>query len=161
PPAGSLSTIAPPLSVRDIIRSGVSLLDDWLTGVRDAGTHLLTGGPGIGKSSLALHFADAGLRGGEPVAMLVHSRAHDVKSRARFLGIDLETPLRHGRLLLLRYRSGFVAGATRTASSEQVIADLDRLIAPHRPARIVIDTFSPFVSLAPPVTPAVAALTDL
>src|SRR5262245_61137538 len=160
PPPRFASTIVPNPG-REILRSGVALLDDWLAGVRDGGVHLLTGGPGSGKSTLALLFADAGLRGGESVALLVHSRADDVKAHARHLGIDLKTPLRRGRLLLLRYRSDFVHAATHAVSSEQVVADLDRIITAHRPTRIVIDTFSPFVALAPPVAPAVAALTEL
>jgi KaiC/GvpD/RAD55 family RecA-like ATPase len=149
-------------TIRGIIRSGVALLDDWLTGVRDGGLHLLTGGPGSGKSTIALHFADAGLCRGERVAMLVHAHADDVKAHARYLGVDLETPLRDGRLLLLRYRSDFVHRANHSASADQTVADLARVVLPHAPTRIVIDTFSPFVmSGAPPVGPVVAALADL
>lgn len=123
--------------------------------------HLLTGGPGSGKSSIALHFVDAGLRRGESAVMLVHARADDVKAHAKYLGVNLETPLHDGRLLLLRYRSDFVHRATQAVSPEHVIADLERVILPQRPARIVIDTFSPFVTGPPPIGPAVAALADV
>jgi hypothetical protein len=90
--------------------------------------------------------------------MLVHSRADDVKSHAKYIGIDLDTPLRDGRLLLLRYRSDFVHSATQAVSPTQVTADLERLITPLGPARIIIDTFSPFVSGSAPVAPVVVAL---
>jgi len=119
---------------------------------------LFTGGPGSGKSTIALHFADAALRRGKSVAMLVHSRADDVKSHAKYLGIDIETPLRDGRLLLLRYRSELVHFAAHAVSPVQVVAELDRLVSPHSPARIVLDTFSPFVSGLAPVAPMVTAL---
>lgn len=147
--------------VRGIISSGVALFDDWLGGLREGGTHLLTGGPGCGKSALALHFADAGLRRGESVAMVVHSRADDVKSHARYLGVNLEAALRDGRLVLLRYRSDFVQRAAQAVSPEQVVTDLESLIAPHTPSRVIIDTLSPFVSGTPPVVPITAALADL
>ena len=137
------------------------MLDDWLTGIRDGGAHLLTGGPGSGKSTLALHFADAALGRGKTVAMLVHSRADDVKSHAKYIGIDLDTPLRDGRLLLLRYRSDFVHRATHAVSPAQVTADFERVITPLSPARIVIDTFSPFVSGGAPLAPVVVALAAL
>ena len=149
-----------PTSENEIIRSGVPLLDEWLGGVREGGTHLLTGGPGSGKSTLALHFVEAGLRRGEPVAMLVHGRADDVAAHAHFLGCNLTAPLRSGRLVLLRYRSTFVRAAGQAVSPEQVVADLDRMLAPARAKRLVIDTFSPFVSTPPPVAPIVVALVE-
>jgi KaiC/GvpD/RAD55 family RecA-like ATPase len=139
----------------------VTLLDDWLAGVRDGGTHILTGGPGCGKSTIALQFADAGLRLGESVAMVVHARTDHVKSHAAYLGIDLETALRDGRLLLLRYRSDFARRAAHAVAPEQVIADLERIISSSRPGRIIIETFSPFVTTPPPVAPVVAALAHM
>ncbi|MGH7618552.1 MAG: ATPase domain-containing protein, partial [Gemmatimonadaceae bacterium] len=91
-----------------IVRSGVPLIDDWIGGVRDAGVHLLTGGSGSGKSSIALQFVDAGLRRGESVVMLASGRVDDVKAHARFLGVNVAAALRSGQLVLLRYRADFV-----------------------------------------------------
>jgi KaiC/GvpD/RAD55 family RecA-like ATPase len=143
------------------MRSGIALFDDWLGGLRNGDAHLLTGGPGSGKSTVALHFAGAGLGRGERIAMLLHARIDDVRTHATYVGVDLDEPLRDGRLLLLRYRSDFVQRVARAAPPEQVVADLERIIGPHRPARLVIDTISPFVSGAPPVAPVVAALVEL
>jgi KaiC/GvpD/RAD55 family RecA-like ATPase len=125
------------------------------------GVHLLTGGTGSGKSSIALQFADAGVRRGESVVMLVHARADDVKSHARFLGLELDTHLRDGRLMLLRYRSDFVHRAAQAMSPEQVVADLARIISPHQPARLIIDTLSPLVTSGPSVGLVMSALADL
>jgi KaiC/GvpD/RAD55 family RecA-like ATPase len=144
--------------IRGIVPSGVALLDDWLSGVREGGAHLLTGGSGCGKSTIALHFADAGLRRGESVVMLVHARADDVKAHARYLGIRLDAPLRDGRLILLRFRSDFVQRAAHAMSPEQVVSDLERMVAPHEPSRLVIDTMSPFLSAGPPVGLVIGAL---
>jgi KaiC/GvpD/RAD55 family RecA-like ATPase len=146
---------------RSIISSGVALLDDWLSGVREGGAHLLTGGTGSGKSSIALHFADAGVRRGQSVVMLVHGRADDVKSHARYLGLELDAPLRDGRLVLLRYRSDFVYQAAHAVSPEQVVADLARIISPHKPARLIIDTLSPLVTDGPPAGLVMSALAEL
>jgi len=109
---------------------------------------------------MAFEFADAGLRRGESVAMLVHSRADDVLSHARYIGVDLRKPIRDGRLLLVRYRPEFLERASHGAPDD-VIADLERLVSSHRPRRIVIDTFSPLVSGGPPVVGAATALAQL
>jgi KaiC/GvpD/RAD55 family RecA-like ATPase len=148
-------------SIRGIAPSGVALFDDWLGGLRERGTHLLTGGPGSGKSALALHYADAGLRRGESVAMLVSAGADDVKAHARYLGMNLEPALRDGRLVLLRFRTDFVQRAAQVVSPEQVVADLESIIAPHRPTRVIIDSLAPFVNGAPPIGPVVLALVAL
>lgn len=147
--------------MQGIISSGVPLLDGWLSdgGVRAGATTVLTGGSGTGKSTLALDFVDAALKRDEAVAMLVHARADDVKRHATFLGIDLETPLRDGRLLLLRYRPGVLIRAAQTGVSEQIIGDLERQVEPHGAARLVIDSFAPLVC-GSPATTAAAALAD-
>src|SRR5262249_5831197 len=80
---------------------------------------------------------------------------------ARYLGVDLDTPLRDGRLLLLRYHSDFVRRTAHAVSPEQAVADLERVVSAHRPSRLVIDTFSPFVAGAPPIAPVVVALTEM
>ena len=144
--------------MRGIIPSGVALLDDWLSGVRAGATHLLTGGSGSGKSAVALSFADAALRRDEPVALLVDACADDVKRHAAFLGVDLDTPLRDGRLLLLRYRADFVSRQTYSATPTDVVNDLEHIIAAQSPACIVIDSFVPFVSGPAPVGQWIVAL---
>ncbi len=93
--------------------------------------------------------------------MLVHARTDDLKAHASYLGVDLDAPLRDGRLLLLRYRSDFVRRAAHAASPEQVVADLERVIAPQGPSRLVIDTIAPFVTTDPPLAPVVVALMDM
>lgn len=128
-----------------MIRSGIAPLDDVFGGMREDSYFLLTGGPGSGKSTWCLHFADSGFRIGERVAMLVHSRRADVLSHADYLGIDLKTPLRDGRLLLLRYRADFARRIANALSAERVIDDLRRLVGVHRPKRVVIDSFAPLL----------------
>jgi hypothetical protein len=75
--------------------------------------------------------------------------------------MDLRKPLIDGRLMLLRYRSDFAYRAARAVAVERVIEELQRTIAPHRPVRIVIDSFAPLVAGQPPVGPVVSALAEL
>jgi KaiC/GvpD/RAD55 family RecA-like ATPase len=141
--------------ISGIIPSGVAFVDDWLAGVREGGAHLLTGGPGAGKSTLALHFADCALERGQRVAMLVTARAAHLRAHAAYLGIDLDAPLRDGRLLLLRYRPDLVHRMTHAASPMEVIAELATLLEQHAPSRVVVDGVGPLIPRA--ASPAAAA----
>jgi hypothetical protein len=144
-----------------MIPSGIPPLDARLGGAITGRIHFLSGGPGTGKTTAGLQFIRQGLQVGETVAMLTSDRLADLRSHAAHLGIDLEAPLRDGRLVLLRYRPSFSALLQHTASPEQMLDDLRRLLLPARPARVLIDTASPLVCFAPHADLTVTALADL
>jgi KaiC/GvpD/RAD55 family RecA-like ATPase len=144
-----------------MIPSGIPPLDARLGGAITGRIHLLSGGPGTGKTTAGLQFIRQGLQLGETVAMLTSDRLADLRSHAAHLGIDLEAPLREGRLVLLRYRPSFSALLQHTASPEQMLDDLRRLFLPVRPTRVLVDTVSPLVCSAPHADLTVAALADL
>jgi KaiC/GvpD/RAD55 family RecA-like ATPase len=127
----------------------------WLVAGR---THVLVGGPGTGKTELCLRFIGSGLAAQERAAMVVLSRGSDVKAHASRLGIDLDGALRDGRLILLRYRADFADRLSRAPSPRAVVDDLDRLITPLHPSRIVIDSFGPLLADGPAGGAAIAAL---
>ena len=128
-----------------MIHSGIAPLDLQLGGLFPGRLHLLTGGPGTGKSTACLHFLYAGLRQGEPVGLLTVDRLADLDSHARCIGFDLKTLLFTGQLALLRYRAEFGGLLAYTGSPDRVIDDFRRLIAEVRPARLVIDPLTPFL----------------
>ena len=109
-------------------------------------THVLLGGPGTGKSTLCLRFVAAGLAAGERVAMLVSGRGSDVKAHARRLGLDLDDALRFDRLILLRYHPEFLERLSHAARARGVVDELERLLAPIQPTRVVIDSFAPLLA---------------
>lgn len=129
-----------------MIQSGIAPLDEHLGGLFPGRVHLLTGGPGTGKSTACLQFLDSGLRMGEPVGMVTLDRLSDLAAHARSTGLDLEPALRTGQLLLLRFRVGFAGLVDCAALPSLVIDDLRRLIAEVRPARLVIDPLTPFLA---------------
>jgi KaiC/GvpD/RAD55 family RecA-like ATPase len=144
-----------------MISSGIPPLDARLGGAITGRIHLLSGGPGTGKSTAGLQFIRQGLQLGETVAMLTSDRLTDLRSHAAHLGIDLEAPLREGRLILLRYRPSFTTLLQHTASPEQMLDDLRRLVLPIRPARVLVDTVTPLVCSAPHADLTVTALAEL
>jgi circadian clock protein KaiC len=141
-----------------MIRSGIAPVDAQLGGFFSGRLHLLTGGPGAGKSTACLQFLDAGLRMGEPVGMVTLDRLSDLAAHARSTGLDLEPPLRAGRLLLLRFRVGFTSLLECAGSPGLVIDDLRRLIAEVRPVRLVVDPLTPFLAESSVSGSALAAL---
>lgn len=144
-----------------MIPSGIPPLDARLGGAITGRIHLVSGGPGTGKTTAGLQFIRHGLHLGEPVAMLTSDRLADLRSHAAHLGVDLDAPLREGRLVLLRYRPSFSALLQHTASPEQMLDDLSRLFLPVRRGRVLVDTVAPLVSSAPHSDLTMTALAEL
>ena len=141
-----------------MIRSGIAPLDERLGGVAPSRIHILTGSLGTGKTSSCLHFLDVALRDGERAAMVTVDRGADLQSLARYLGIDIDTPLRDGRLQLFRFRPEFSKRYAHSLSPEIVFSDLAKLIGANRPARIAIDPLDPFLGDGGPVSAGALAL---
>ena len=143
------------------IPSGIAALDTQIGGVFPGRLHLMTGGPGAGKTTACLRFLHAGLRGGEPVGLITLDRLTDLASHARSTGMDLEPALRTGRLLLLRFRTEFARLLECAASPGQVIDELRRLIVEIQPMRLVVDPLTPFLTDGSASGSALAALAHL
>jgi KaiC/GvpD/RAD55 family RecA-like ATPase len=141
-----------------MIRSGSAPLDAQLGGVIPGRLHLLTGGPGTGKSKACLQFLGTGLRRGEPVGLVTLDRLTDLASHARSTGLDLDGPLRTGQLLLLRFRGEFPRLLDSAGLPGLVVEDLRRLIADARPTRLVVDPLTPFLADGTSSGSALAAL---
>jgi KaiC/GvpD/RAD55 family RecA-like ATPase/DNA-binding NarL/FixJ family response regulator len=129
-----------------MIHSGIAPLDQHLGGMIPGRLHLLTGGPGTGKSTACLHFLHAGLQNDETVSLLTLGRLNDLSSHARSIGLQLGLPIRTGRLVLLRYRADFTSLVARTTSPYRVIDDLSNALTDNGPKRIVIDPVTPFLA---------------
>lgn len=125
--------------------SRTTRIDDAVDNIQSGRYYVLTGGAGSGKTECALRFAEAGLRKGESVAMVVHATGGELSAQADHLGIDLERPLADERLLILRYRPDFAKRLAHSGAAEEPLQDLRRLLLDHRPHRMVIDTFAPML----------------
>ena len=143
-----------------MMQSGIAPFDERLGGLAPERIHLVTGGLGTGKTAACLHFIAAALQEGEPAAMITGDRGSDLKSLAEYLGIDLDTPLRDGRLQLIRYRPEFAGRFAHSQSPERVFNDLRKMIGAHVPARIAVDPLDPFLGEGGPVTAGALALVN-
>lgn len=143
-------------SQEDFLRvpSGIAGLDEIVRGGFLQGqSYLVRGGPGTGKTTLAAHFARAGVEAGERVLWLALSEpAFAVKRNALAMGLDLETvtflDLAPGPELFREQKSYEVF-----TPSEVELAPLSRTIQEAvesaRPARVVVDSVSQLQFLTP------------
>jgi len=143
-----------------MLHSGIAPLDR-LGGLIPGRLHLLTGGPGTGKSTACYHFLQAGLQSGDSVALLTLERLSDLLSHTRRTGLHLEAAVRSKQLGLLRFRPDFTRHLSSSASPYRVIDDLWRLIVELKPTRLVIDPLSPFLTDSTASGAALAALAQL
>jgi len=144
------------------IRSGIGPLDKHLGGGVAAGRiHVLTGGVGTGKTTACLQFLGAGIGRGERALMLTASRPADIRAHAAFAGVPIDGALREDRLVVLRFRPGFVSRFAHAASTRVPADDLRRMIGAFAPTRVVIDPVVPFLGDGSPVGEGLQALAEL
>ena len=110
------------------VRTGIAPLDERAGGLRSGGLYLLAGAPGSGRLAFLLQFLDRGLKDGERVALLGHAPPPQVFEHAGSWGIDLETPWRKGRLVLVGYRDEYPERALHSPDPAELFAELGRLL---------------------------------
>jgi circadian clock protein KaiC len=95
-----------PKPSRRRLSTGIPELDGMMGGGILEGDSLLVAGPsGTGKSALATHFINEGLRQGESAIMaLFEERPEGYAERARGFGLDLKKPQATGKLEMLYLR---------------------------------------------------------
>jgi circadian clock protein KaiC len=127
------------------LSTGIPELDAMLGGGILEGDSVLVAGPsGTGKSAIATHFLDAGLRKGEPgIAAVFEERPEGYTARAKSLGLDLEKPQDQGTLELLYLRP---LDLSVDETMQEILDAVKRLKA----KRLVLDSLVGFeMALAP------------
>ena len=150
-------------------QTGVATLHDLLGGALPGRIHLITGGPGSGKTSVCLHFLREGMVRAERTALVTLDRPRDLQSHAGAIGHDIRASVRDGRLTILRYDARFAPRLAATASAGTIVnelhqaltlADLRQMAPAQTPLRIAIDPISPFLSEGITTGAALSALVD-
>jgi circadian clock protein KaiC len=85
---------------------GIPMLDSMMGGgIPEGDSVLVTGASGTGKSVLATQFIAEGIRQGEPgIVAVFEERPQAYADRAGNFGLDLESPQKDGKLLILYLR---------------------------------------------------------
>jgi circadian clock protein KaiC len=135
---------AKPSSLRRL-STGIAALDAMLNGGIPEGDSVLVAGPsGTGKSVISVQFIAEGVRQGEASVVAVFEEAPDeYAGRARSFGLDLETPMREGKLKMLYLRP-------LDLSVDETLQELLDAVAKIGATRVVIDSLAGFeMALAP------------
>jgi len=87
-----------------LIRSGIPGMDDLLKGgIREGSAVLVSGGPGTGKTILALQFLIEGAKNGEPSLLVVYDTGDgELLDHADTLGLELRKYVESGMITLLK-----------------------------------------------------------
>ncbi|MFL5616265.1 MAG: circadian clock protein KaiC [Gemmatimonadaceae bacterium] len=119
------------------VSSGVPRLDTMLDGgyYRGSGV-LISGAPGVAKTTLAGAFADAACERGERVLYVSFDEAaSQIVRNLRSVSIDLEPHVKSGLLEMFSTR-------TETRSSEDHLINLKQRISSFKPQNLVVDPLS-------------------
>jgi KaiC/GvpD/RAD55 family RecA-like ATPase/DNA-binding response OmpR family regulator len=144
-----------------MLSTGIEALDSRLGGLVEGRYYLVSGGPGTGKTSVALHFLGAAIEAGERCAILTQDDPEDLLAQAEFLGYEMRSAAEADRLAVLQYRMDFAHNYTRLADPDRLVAELEEMLGVPAVSRIVIDTVVPFVSSQGAQDDATAALGSL
>jgi archaellum biogenesis ATPase FlaH/CheY-like chemotaxis protein len=125
--------------------SGIKPLDHRAGGIVSGRPVVISGDHGTGKTVACLEFLRQGVAAGETTVLISSEEPADVLSSAAFLGVDLDRPLRDGRLVLLRYKRDFCRQLGRAATADGVFAELRRHLAKGTPSRVAIDSIVPLL----------------
>ncbi|HET6230528.1 MAG TPA: ATPase domain-containing protein [Longimicrobiaceae bacterium] len=128
-----------------MLSTGIEALDARLGGLVTGRYYLVSGGPGTGKSSVALQFVGAGLEAGERCAILTQDDPEDLVAQAEFLGYDFRAAALDDRLVILQYRLDFAHNFTRVSDPDRIARELRQMVGDEPVHRFVVDSLVPFV----------------
>jgi circadian clock protein KaiC len=124
---------------------GVPELDEMMGGgIPEGDSLLIAGSSGTGKSLLATQFIAEGIRRGEPgIVAVFEERPEEYATRASSFGLDLNTPLRDGRLKVIYLRP-------LDLSVDETMDEILHAAREMDAKRLVIDSLAGFeMALAP------------
>jgi KaiC/GvpD/RAD55 family RecA-like ATPase len=127
------------------VSTGVRPFDERIGGLISGRYYVLSGAPGSGKTSTALHFLGTGLDAHETCAVLTQDDPADLFTQAEYLGYDLHGAAAQERLAFFRYRLDFQRHYSRVADPSLVFEELKSLLWDQIPHRFVIDSVLPLL----------------
>jgi circadian clock protein KaiC len=127
------------------LSTGIPELDEMMGGgIPEGDSLLVAGSSGTGKSLLATQFISAGLLAGDAgIVAVFEERPEEYAERANTFGLDLETPLKEGRLEIIYLRP-------LDLSVDEMMQELIDAVQRTGAKRLVLDSLAGFeMALAP------------
>ena len=125
--------------------SGLPTVDARWGGLAAGGSYLLVGRASAGRSALALSSAAATVTAGGTALLISPRSPDDLATAGTPSGVDVRALHATGRLRLLRTPAAADLAARGSDGLDAAYRDLTALIAAERPARVVVEDFTPLV----------------
>ncbi|WP_412069810.1 ATPase domain-containing protein [Rubrivirga sp. IMCC43871] len=125
--------------------SGLDAVDRQWGGLAPGRAYLLVGRAGAGRSALALRTAKATVDAGDSCLVFSPRAPQELVGVGQQVGLDVPAAHRAGTLRVLRIPSAADLAAKGMAGLVKSYRDLVALVAKDRPARVVIEDFTPLV----------------
>ncbi|WP_412060875.1 RAD55 family ATPase [Rubrivirga sp. IMCC45206] len=125
--------------------SGLDAVDRQWGGLAPGRAYLLVGRAGAGRSALALRTAKATVDAEEACLVFSPRPPQELVGVGQQVGLDIPAAHRAGALRVLRIPSAADLAAKGAAGLVKTYRDLVALVAKDRPARVVIEDFTPLV----------------
>lgn len=126
--------------------SGVDVIDNAWGGLYRGGSYLVYGRAASGRGLLTLMFARTGAALGEPTLFVSPDRQKDLMIQAASIGFNLREAYESGIVRLMRVPPLMNLQNMGDEGVSKALMDLVTLIRQHRPTRLIMNDFMPFVA---------------
>ncbi len=135
-----------PVSFAPKHQSGIDVVDNAWGGLYRGGSYLVYGRAASGRGLLTLAFAHMGAGLGEPVLFVSPDRHKDLMIQAASIGFNLRDAYESGVVRLMRVPPLMNLQNMGDDGVAGALWDLVNLIRQHRPTRLIMNDFMPFVA---------------
>jgi len=135
-----------PVSFAPKHQSGIDVVDNAWGGLYRGGSYLVYGRAASGRGLLTLAFAHMGAGLGEPVLFVSPDRHKDLMIQAASIGFNLRDAYESGVVRLMRVPPLMNLQNMGDDGVSGALWDLVNLIRQHRPTRLIMNDFMPFVA---------------
>ena len=126
--------------------SGIDVIDNAWGGLYRGGSYLVYGRAASGRGLLTLMFARTGAALGEPTLFISPDRQKDLMIQAASIGFNLREAYDSGIVRLVRVPPLMNLQNMGDDGVSRALWDLVTLIRQHRPTRLIMNDFMPFVA---------------
>ncbi|HYE58468.1 MAG TPA: ATPase domain-containing protein [Rhodothermales bacterium] len=134
-----------PVSYSPLLPTGVEIIDRVWGGLYRGGSYLLYGRGASGRDLITLRFVQTGAALGDSCLFISTARPKDLMIQAASIGFDLREAYEQEKVKLLRVPPTLAHQGGEDVGVLRAMRDLVALIRQHRPQRLVVNDFMPFV----------------
>lgn len=126
--------------------TGIAPIDEAWGGFYRGGSYLVYGRAASGRDLITLRFLQTGAEQGESGLLISPARPKDLMIQSASIGFNLRQAYEQGTVRLMRISPVLNQPADDDAGVLKALRDLVAVIRQHRPQRLIVNDFMPFVA---------------